>query len=750
MPCNYNFSTFSVVGDCENTGSGSFTLYFSSSSEPISITWLSPNPWPPYYGGETTEILNNSDFPRTYPFLSAGTYVLRVNDSCGGPTATTQNNIQTVNIVVSSGSSCVNITNVVDTTCGLNNGSLTATLQEIFGTATFSLYKDGVFYTQGTSTSTQLNFDALPGGVYYVEAENGGGCTGFSENVIIQNSVSVQFGTYVVNDADCGNVATGVGKIFITGLTGTPPYTYNWVGENENAQYLVDTGQSLSGVSITGLTAGIYNVTVTDVLGCTNTISSEVTEKLPVSLGVVTTTPPTCFTSNGEITIEVINGTPPYRFSIPSLSFTDISYSQTYIFENLPGGFYNIVVTDAALCSFTTSVQINQSNSFALGPISISPPSCGNSNGSISISLIGNVNATNYVYTLSGSNGTIFSSTTSVNNIFSNLKPQNYQLTITDGICTYSQVINLSTSQLFTLTTDVTGSTCGDNNGVVTINKSSGGTSPFSYWIEDIDGNNNQSLNNTPFSSCTFNNLSPGNYIAYVSDGKRCEELTYFEITNSEPVNFILIPTDSTNGSNGQIITNIYQGTAPFTLTWSSNVNGQTSTTVTNLSAGTYTLTVEDSLGCVLSKSVELAGSYNASNFSIFNICDSTITSKGEFTERTLGKMLVEGFIDLISGCTNCLLNSAIFSAVTTVAGTGFSQSFYTATTLNSVPSEALWASTVQNLLSGVTGVGTVSVNLGENTITLDTSCEESNNALANQNVTVELKIVYDIDCESC
>ena len=749
MPCQYNFSQFSVTGDCENNGSGGFTLYFSSTSEPISITWLLPNPWSPE-GGVTTEVYNNSDFPRTYSSLVAGTYVFRVNDSCGSPTATTENNIQTVNINVSSGSSCVNVINTVDTTCGLNNGSLTATVQEIFGNAIFNLYKDGVFYTQQTSTSTEYIFEGLPGGVYYVEADNGGGCSGISENVIVQTSVSVNFGTYVVDDADCGNAATGVGRIFITGLTGTPPYTYNWQGVGDTSQFLVDTKQSLSGSSITGLTAGFYDVTVTDLLGCTFTVTSEVSEKLPVSFGSVTTTPPTCFTSNGEITIEVINGTPPYRFSIPSISFTDISYLQTYTFENLPGGFYSIVVTDASLCTFTQNVQINQSNSFALGPISISPPSCGNSNGSISISLIGNVNATNYVYTLSGSNGTILSNTTSVNNVFSNLTPQNYQLTITDGICTYSQVINLSTTQLFTLTTDVTGSTCGDNNGVVTIYKSSGGTSPFSYWIEDIDGNNNQSLNNTPFSSCTFNNLSPGNYIAYVSDGKRCEELTYFEITNSEPVNFILIPTDSTNGSNGQIITNIYQGTAPFTLTWSSNVNGQTSTTVTNLSAGTYTLTVEDSLGCVLSKSVELAGSYNASNFSLFNICDSTITSKGEFTERTLGKMLVEGFIDLTSGCTNCLLNSAIFSAVTTVAGTGFSQSFYTATTLNSVPSEALWASTVQNLLSGVTGVGTVSVNLGENTITLDTSCEESNNALANQNVTVELKIVYDIDCESC
>ena len=112
--------------------------------------------------------------------------------------------------------------------------------------------------------------------------------------------------------------------------------------------------------------------------------------------------------------------------------------------------------------------------------------------------------------------------------------------------------------------------------------------------------------------------------------------------------------------------------------------------------------------------------------------------------------MLVEGYLDVTSGCTNCLMNSAIFSAVTTVAGSAFTQSFYTATTLNTVPSESLWASTVQTLLSGVTGVGTVTVNTTDNTITVDTDCEESTNGLANQNIVVQLKIVYDIDCESC
>ena len=48
MSCQYNFTQFTVTGDCENNGSGGFTLYLETSSEPMSITWIEPNPWSPY------------------------------------------------------------------------------------------------------------------------------------------------------------------------------------------------------------------------------------------------------------------------------------------------------------------------------------------------------------------------------------------------------------------------------------------------------------------------------------------------------------------------------------------------------------------------------------------------------------------------------------------------------------------------------------------------------------------------------
>jgi len=765
MACDFNFSDFSVVGDCQNNGSGSFTLNLSTTSEPMSITWYLPNPWSPSAGGGPsveTDIFNGL---RTYSNLPAGLYVLEINDSCGGPTELTQNNRTTLNIYVSSASSCVSITKVTPTTCGLVNGSLTATVANINGSVTYKLYLENnnnrvppintspdvpyepdLIRLEVTNSDTFV-FDNLPYGIYYVIADDGGGCTGRSENSIIQNSTLLNYGLYPVNSSNCGTVGTGVGRIFITGLTGVAPYTYLW---SSSTPELLENNVSLTGVSITGLTTGDYSVTITDAQGCTSTKSALIIDVPPVSLGPITPTPPTCFDPNGSIEITVINGTPPYRYYIPSINYIAISYEQTYTFPNLYGGIYDITVTDSSLCSVNTQVSLAQANSFAVTSTDVINSVCGDNNGSISIILNGNPNS-KYNYSLKKSNGDSFNQPQQgLSTSFSNLFPDTYTLTISDTICTYSGTVVIESTLSYNVTTQASGTTCGGNNGSVVISKTTGGTSPFIYSIQGGNGSPIPPSTQTPLNSYPFNNLSSGYYEVMVEDNAGCITINYFSIDESEAIDFILIPTSSTNGSNGEIFANIYQGIPPFTLTWSSNVNGQTGTAINNLSAGTYTLTVQDNDGCAITKEVIITGSFVLSNLSEYNICESTISSTNNITERTLGKMLLEGYLDLTNGCTDCLLSSATFSAVATVAGNSYSQSFYTATTLNDVPANSSWYNTVDTLLSDVTGIGEVIVDTNNNTITVNTSCEETTDALSNQNITVQVSILYDINCVSC
>jgi len=747
MACDFDFSNFNVVGDCQNNGSGEFTLNLSASSEPMSITWFLPNPWSPNAGGGPSVETGILSGPRTYSNLPAGLYVLEINDSCGSPTAVTENNRTTLNIYVSSASSCISIANVTPTTCGFSNGALTATTANFYGQGQLILYKDDIPVQTVTTISNTTFFENLDSGVYYLIGDDGGGCTGRSENCIIMPSTQLNYGLYTVNSSNCGNISTGVGKIFITGLTGVAPYTYLWSSPTPS---LLNNGQSLIGTSLTGLTTGIYNVTITDAQGCTYTQTTQITEVPPVAIQEVTPTPPSCFDPNGSIQVTVINGTPPYRYYIPSINYIDISYNQTYTFSGLYGGIYSIIVTDSSLCVANTQVTLTQPNSFAIGSITPVNSRCGNNNGSISIILNGNPSPI-YTYSITNSNGNVVSQPQqSLSTSFNGLFPDTYTLKISDTTCTYSGTVVIASTSLYNITTQVTGTTCGNNNGRVEIFLSTGGTSPFIYSIQGGNGSPIPPSTQTQLTSYTFNNLSSGYYQVMVEDNNGCREINNFVIDESEAIDFILIPTNSTNGSNGQIFTNIFQGIPPFTLTWSSNVNGQTGITVSNLSAGTYSLTVQDNDGCGITKSIPLSGSFILSNLSEYNICESTISSTGDITERTLGKMLLEGYLDLTSGCTDCLLSSATFSALAVVAGTAFTQSFYTATTLNDVPSNSSWYNTVDSLLSSVTGIGEVIVDTQNNTITVNTSCEETTDGLSNQNITVQVSILYDINCVSC
>jgi hypothetical protein len=120
---------------------------------------------------------------------------------------------------------------------------------------------------------------------------------------------------------------------------------------------------------------------------------------------------------------------------------------------------------------------------------------------------------------------------------------------------------------------------------------------------------------------------------------------------------------------------------------------------------------------------------------------DFTFTSG---TQRGILQMLNEGYNDLTSGNTNCLLSEAIYVAEVNISGVTYQQPFYTGTTLLDIPTDQLWYDTVETLLLTVPGVSAVSVDAASSVISIQTEGE-----LANQQVIIDLIIQYDINCES-
>jgi len=723
--CPLNISQ-TITGDCQNNSSGGFNLYILGAS-PYLLEWISPNANP------VTSVQYETIEGGTYQIngIPSGSYTISITDSCAVPSSQKQTLVITI-----TSATCVTIQSE-NTICGLNNGSLTATTSSWYGQGSFDVYKDGFYLTGTTGATNGVIFTDLPAGLYYVIASDVGGCTGKSENCVIMSSSTLQYGLYVVNDGNCtGRLNEGTGKIFVTGLTGNGPFTYLWS----------DTNKSTTPY-ITGLTEGSYGVTITDSLGCVVN-QTAVVEYVP-NMGLVSTltSPPTCYGNDGEITLFISGGTAPYYYLNNNTGEVQISFQQTVTFSNLAPNNYSFTITDAGLCTFNPTVTLIVPNIFNVLSVNTKNPTCQSSNGSISILLNGGTPP--YTYKLINSQNFEVNSVTSLsaNQVFTNLSGDTYQLQITDNTnsCNYLETILLNSNASFSLSTSVEQPTCGNNNGSITVTKTDGGTGPFVY-----------SLNNIYFSpsvvgnSFTFPNIPTGFYTARVIDSTGCTQFTTTTVNSSNNIQFFLSKTDVVFSNDGTINTYITNGVPPFNITWSENVNGQTGLNLNSLSAGTYSVTITDSSGCTQTSEVNILGPNLVSDYQIFNICSGTITDEGIVKKDGLKEMLADGYFELASTNTSCILNNAVMTAIVNVGDTQVTQEFYTSSSLSDVPSDSLWVSTISDMIKSVYGVGDVIVDVENNTIRITTDCNLSENVLSNAEVSVDLKIDYDIKCISC
>jgi hypothetical protein len=127
MSCLLSYNA-SITGDCTNLNLGSFTIDIFGEAPDYTIQWLSP------ITGTTALGAGVSAYTRTN--LSADTYSFNIIDSC-----ISGNTVLPVNIYISSGT-CVSITNVTNTICDANNGSLIAETSNFYGNTVFSLYSE--------------------------------------------------------------------------------------------------------------------------------------------------------------------------------------------------------------------------------------------------------------------------------------------------------------------------------------------------------------------------------------------------------------------------------------------------------------------------------------------------------------------------------------------------------------------------------------------------------------------------------
>jgi hypothetical protein len=706
----YNIS---VTGDCSNNNSGAFDIFVSSGTPPYTVEFVSPS-----YASQTITFQ-----PASLAGLASNVYQLRVNDS-----TLPVNSEFLVNIPISSGV-CTSIVATQNTTCGFNNGSVTGTSTSLYSSTDYFLFDiNNNLLTSANTNTSEVIFGELSAGTYYLGVQDLGGCTAFTSTFIIQESESLDFGLYVVPNSSCGGAP--IGKIIVTGQTGLSPFSYLW-----------SNGQT--GSTITGLTSGNYSVDVTDSYGCVLSKSGIVTDVNPIGLGLFTSTAPTCLQSNGVINMTVTGGTEPFYYSA-STGNALVSYSRTFSLSGLSAGQYNFQVTDAGLCQMFAGTTLETPGGITNVTVQGQNSTCSSINGSITVNVVGG--SAPYTYTLIYPNG----SQLNINNsqttqIFRDLGSGTYMVGVSDNTgCSYLQETTLVTQNKFTISAQVVGTRCNQNNGGVTIFTTSGATLPLDYSVDGI-----QNIIDTNLSAVTFNNLTSGTHVITVTDADGCVQTTNVLIPSSQPLNYSLVSTSCGSGSSGKITAFITSGEPPFSFNWSDNVpNEPQQIQVSGLTAGTYSLTVVDSNGCSLTRNTTITCNTNSTSYQTY-VMGAEVFNIESPTKFGLLQMLNEGFFDLTSGNTSCDLISAVFTAKVSVNPSGIiaSQNFFTSTSLVQVPTDNQWYDTIRTLLLGIPGVGNVIIDQLNNQITIETS--RNNTSLEGEEIVIDLIINYNIICLS-
>lgn len=705
---NYNIT---VTGDCSNNNSGAFNLFVSAGTPPYTVQFLSPS-----YASQTI-----TTQPASLVGLASNVYQLRVNDS-SLPT----NNEFLLNIPISSGV-CGSIVAVQNTTCGVNNGSVTGSSTSQYSSTNYSLYDvNNNYLTSATTNTNEVVFGQLSAGTYYLGVTDLGGCTAFTQTFIIEESVPLDFGLYVVPNSSCGG--TPIGKIFVTGQTGQAPYSYLW----SNAQ---------TGSTITGLTSGVYSVEVTDAFGCVLSKSATITDVNPVGLGIFTSTAPTCLQSNGVINMTITGGTAPFYYSA-STGDVLVSYSRTFTLSGLSAGQYNFQVTDAGLCQMFAGTTLETPGGITSVTVQGQNSTCSSTNGSITVNVVGGNSP--YTYTLIYPTGNQLNvSNSQTTQIFNNLSGGTYTVGVSDNTgCSFLEEVTLVAQNKFTISTQVVGTSCNQNNGSVTIFTTTGATLPLDYSVDGV-----QNVIDTNLTAVTFNNLSSGTRVITVTDADGCVQTTNILVPSSQSLNYSLYSTSCGSGSSGKITAFITSGEPPFSFNWSDNVpNEPQQIQVSGLTAGTYSLTVVDANGCSLTKNTTITCNTNSTSYQTY-VMGAEVFNIQSPTKFGLLQMLNEGFFDLTSGNTSCDLISATFTAKVSVNPSGIiaTQNFFTSTSLVQVPTDNQWYDTIRTLLLGIPGVGNVTIDQLNNQITIETS--RNNTSLEGEEIVIDLVIDYNIIC---
>jgi PKD domain/Ig-like domain CHU_C associated/PKD-like domain/SprB repeat/CHU_C Type IX secretion signal domain len=550
---------------------------------------------------------------------------------------------------------------------GSSDGEITVTAAGGTGLLTYTLVEQ-----PGNTTGASSGiFTGVPAGSYTINVVDVNSCNVVTVPVVIDNPVAVTATAAVTSDyngsdVSCNGASDGIITVTAAGGTGALSYILNQDPANV-------TGAA-SGV-FTGVAAGIYTITITDLNGCNTTTASVVISNPPALSATTSITSNyngshvSCNgASDGEITVSAFGGTGALSYELVEIP-ANVSGATTGVFTGLPSGSYTVLVSDLNSCNVTTAaVTVNDPVAITVtaavtSDYNGSEVSCfGASDGRITVTASGGTGSLVYSIVelplnISGAN----------TGIFSGVPSGTYTIRATDqNSCSeISAAVTVDDPPAVTataaITSDYNGSEVSCNgaaDGEITVT-AAGGTGTLIYSLVEAPGNL------TGASTGIYTGVPAGSYTIRVIDVNGCNVITAPVVIDNPPaITATGLVSSNYNGSDvscfgsadGAITITAAGGTGTLTYVLdqdAANVTGATSGIFTGLNAGNYTVTVTDENGCyettanitvnnppAVTASAAVTSTFNGSHISCNGEADGELTVTASGGTGTLSYVL--------------------------------------------------------------------------------------------------------------
>ncbi len=254
--------------------------------------------------------------------IAPGTYQLQVIDALGSSSSA---------IITLKSPEALNASIQVQSSASTNNADGKATVDVRGGTGTY-VYR----WDNGETSATAAQ---LSPGKHTVTVTDANGCTATAEVVITEDILPLAVSLNEIGSIKCHGGAEAALTVQVSG--GKAPFKYQW------------SDAKLSGDKVQGLTAGTYQITITDAAG--GKANASITLKSPEALNasIQVQSPASTNNADGKATVDVRGGTGTYVYRWDN-GETSATAAQ------LAPGKHMVTVTDANGCTATAEVVITE------------------------------------------------------------------------------------------------------------------------------------------------------------------------------------------------------------------------------------------------------------------------------------------------------------------------------------------------------------------------------------------------------